>query len=349
MRHITFNGVSTKTLGITVASGDIGQAVPRIITQSVPYKDGAYDFSRLDGSLHYDNRTLTYVFNITDDTAEMCVERLNAVLSWIYTDDSEGDNVLRDDNFGSWIFTGVHVSDTPKLEIIGSARRAMKLTVTFTANPYMSQVAMVEAYKSSELGNPKTEVLVLVNPFTSGTMSGGGCSAPKVFAAKTSGVGTYNLAGEPDFEIVADTEKGYSSPHWKHERTNEAVFGFPLKDTTSEFVQMGENCGRLITTHYVYQSGTFIDSSGAYDTAKYYSLSKYDTSYFNSHYVTYSTKSKTLETAANGYRGFYVEFENGFGTYKAINTDDTTSSVMITTDGTATWTAYVLDVGGESL
>ena len=60
-REIVIGGVSSITLGLTVDSEQslIGDAQPRFIVEALPYKDGSLDFSKADGSLHYDDRTLT--------------------------------------------------------------------------------------------------------------------------------------------------------------------------------------------------------------------------------------------------------------------------------------------------
>lgn len=336
MRHITFNGVSTKDLGITVAEADIGQAQPRIITETVPYKDGSYSFSRMDGDLHYDNRTLTYTFNVIANTAELANEKLSAVLSWVYSYD-ESDNTLTDDHFGGYAFTGVYVSDTPTVEYIGGARRAAQVTVTFTADPYMKLLNPIEAITSEDLNGSTDEVLVIIN---AGVGDNG--STPRLFAMTTE-AGTYDLTEEPDFTLTN------GKPYWKHERELDTVFAFPIKDIKHEFVMMGRNCGRYDGYHYLYKNGAFYSSSGTYGTATYYANETYTTSYFNSNLVKYATIIKELDTPTGYYQGMSVEFSGGSGTVTTFKADSDTTAVHIKCDSGVTWTAYATDSGKERL
>lgn len=131
IKNIAFNGKSTAELGITVASGNWGQPKPRIITESVPYRDGSYDFSATDGSVHYDNRTLKYVFNIIGSTAEAAAAKLSAVMEWLF---SEGDGNLYDEYMPDWYFREVRCTGV-SYEFIGQARRAIRLTAELTAAP----------------------------------------------------------------------------------------------------------------------------------------------------------------------------------------------------------------------
>jgi len=336
LRHITFNGVSTGDLGITVAEADIGQAVPRIITESVPYKDGAYDFSRIDGGLHYDNRTLTYKFNIIAKTAELASTKLADVLSWVYSYD-ESNNTLSDEHFGNYAFTGVSVCDTPTVEYKGGARRAMVLTVKFTADPYMQLLNPVEAIKSSDLNGSTDEILVIVNANV-----GTNGDTPKLFAVTTD-AGSYDLSDEPDFTLTSETNGGIT-PYWTHSRTLDTVFAFPVM-SKYDFPKLGAPCGRYGNYVYIYQNGAATGGTVSY----YNSGGEYTEEFFNTNLVKYSTISKTLDTPTDYYKGMTVHFTGGTGTVTTINADKNTTTVRIKCDSGVSWTAYATDNGGKRL
>lgn len=130
IRTITYNSVSTAALGITIADGSWGQPVPRIVQESVPYRDGTYDFSTV-GGLHYDNRTLEYTINIIGSNDIEAAAKLSDVLAWLYSD---GDGILSDDNLPGWYFREVRCTEV-SYEFVGTARRAIRLTAKLTAAP----------------------------------------------------------------------------------------------------------------------------------------------------------------------------------------------------------------------
>lgn len=63
--YIIFNNINSKDEGIQIISYDLGAPTPKIVTETVPYMNGEYDFSRLNNTLYYNSRTLTVTFQIT--------------------------------------------------------------------------------------------------------------------------------------------------------------------------------------------------------------------------------------------------------------------------------------------
>jgi hypothetical protein len=129
---MTFNGRKPEDYGAILASITEAMPAPRTITDSVPYRDGVYDFSRFDGSLHYDNRTISCVFNIVGDTASEAADILSKIAAWLYTD---GDNTLVDNHDPDWVYeevacTGIEIS------YLLSDKSALQATATLSAAPY---------------------------------------------------------------------------------------------------------------------------------------------------------------------------------------------------------------------
>lgn len=135
MKGITFLGKhSYKDLGITMPpQREIG--IPNKIKNKrrVPFSNVIYDFSRLYGEETYEERTLTYNFNIGGIRAtkeQMTAERTQ-IVNWLMH--SEGKQPLYDDTIPGWHFLA---------EVEGNMSfqenwRTGVLTVTFTAYPFM--------------------------------------------------------------------------------------------------------------------------------------------------------------------------------------------------------------------
>jgi hypothetical protein len=96
--------------------------------------DGTYDFSKIDGKMHYDDRTLTYAFRIHGESRADVEEKCSAVREWIT---SAVGAELYDDDFPEWHFTNVTVSAFGDLEYASRNGRNATLTVTLSADPYM--------------------------------------------------------------------------------------------------------------------------------------------------------------------------------------------------------------------
>lgn len=137
-REIVIGGVSSLTLGLTVDSEQslIGDAQPRYIVEALPYKDGSLDFSKADGSLHYDDRTLTYVFNVKATTPAALESKRSQVVTWLMAG-AGGD--LIDSYRPGYKFTGIR----PKVNsvtIVSRNHTICKIQAVIAAAPYMVSV-----------------------------------------------------------------------------------------------------------------------------------------------------------------------------------------------------------------
>ena len=137
-RQIRFGGRwSGDDLGVEITAGGFSEPQPRILRETVAGMDGSYDFSRMDGSLHYDDREGSYTFHITGRTSGEAADKKSALLDWIYSGSTE----LYDENIEGYMYTGVSCTGIDEPKIIGTARREIDLTVRFTAAPYMRSVS----------------------------------------------------------------------------------------------------------------------------------------------------------------------------------------------------------------
>lgn len=131
-KSMMFNGHRPEEYGAVLASITSTLPAPRQITDTVPYRDGVYDFSRFDGSLHYDNRTITCVFNIVASDTDELNDRLGKLNDWLYSD---GDGMLYDDHDAFWHYEEVYCTDIQKALILAD-QTAMQVTATMSAYPY---------------------------------------------------------------------------------------------------------------------------------------------------------------------------------------------------------------------
>ncbi|MGL5414586.1 MAG: hypothetical protein ACRDAU_02885 [Clostridium sp.] len=61
--YIIFNKGNSLEMGFKITSYDIGSPTPKITTENVPYMNGEYDFSTLNGVQYYNSRTITIEFS----------------------------------------------------------------------------------------------------------------------------------------------------------------------------------------------------------------------------------------------------------------------------------------------
>lgn len=84
--------------GQCIASRDSGVPTKKMATKTVPFMNGFYDFSKIYGSLAYESREVTYVFDIVGENRCDLQEQRSDFLDWltsvhnadIYDDDLNG-------------------------------------------------------------------------------------------------------------------------------------------------------------------------------------------------------------------------------------------------------------------
>jgi hypothetical protein len=133
IKQIKFNDkYSYDDFGVVLSESSYSKPVPKMITETVPFKDGQWDFSRIDGKLHYENITLTFVFHIVEENAVDADNVLSEITSWLFSFYGN----LYDEHFDDWHFASAACTGIEH-EYLLPDRTAIKVTATFTASPYM--------------------------------------------------------------------------------------------------------------------------------------------------------------------------------------------------------------------
>lgn len=128
---ITFNGKhSYNNFGLTVASKNIGNPTKIKRKERVPFSNQIYDFSNLYGGQEYEERPLTYVFNLRNyDKIDLSYMKIE-VLNWLMN--TNGKVILKDDYIPNYYFMA-EVEEAPNFN---EMKYGGTLTVNFTAYPF---------------------------------------------------------------------------------------------------------------------------------------------------------------------------------------------------------------------
>lgn len=133
---------------------EIGDPKKKIIKETVPFSNITYDFTKINGEIYWEERVLTYVFEITADSPEELEVKKQAFKRWIMNVHEEElhDPYIKDFHFIA-TFDDIACDDT---EIEKST-----ITVTFTAYPYM--IADKKKIYTAHLENEDAVELVVFN------------------------------------------------------------------------------------------------------------------------------------------------------------------------------------------
>lgn len=130
---ISINGKHSFTdLGQYLKSRNIGIPSRKRVTGTVPYMNGYYDFSALNGEPAYDERTLEYTFDIMEDTPEAVEMTKNNIISWAM---GAVESKIYDDYDPDHYFIGSY-SEAEFTEDDDLPEEGGELTITFAAQPY---------------------------------------------------------------------------------------------------------------------------------------------------------------------------------------------------------------------
>lgn len=134
-RHITFNGAdSLADLGVCIDSEMTITPDPeqRYTYDTVPFHDGVYNSSAVNGRTYFEPLTLTYVFVLhgTDRQAVQAL-RKQIINTW---SGAVGD--LMDSDMPGWKYTNAMIVGEPTLDYFSRAFANARFTVKFTCDPY---------------------------------------------------------------------------------------------------------------------------------------------------------------------------------------------------------------------
>lgn len=138
-RSITFNNVNSLTgFGVVINSEKTILPDPeqRYTYDTVPFRDGVYNSSAVNGKTFYEPITLTYVF-ILHASSRAAVQSLRKQIinTWSGTVGN-----LTDSDMPGWKYTNAMLIGEPRLEYYSRNFTNAELTLTFTADPYMQNL-----------------------------------------------------------------------------------------------------------------------------------------------------------------------------------------------------------------
>lgn len=157
MKQLVINGKkSYDDFGVCIATRKISQPKKKTIKESVPFSNVTYDFSKIDGEIYWEERTLTYTFDIAEFTTEEMEDVKGKLLDWLL---NVHDADIYDPYIPDYHFHGSYDSDSWD-EDFGSGT----LNVSFTVYPYKisnENENIVEKIGVSEDGNVKENFIGL--------------------------------------------------------------------------------------------------------------------------------------------------------------------------------------------
>lgn len=121
---------SCKDFGTCYALKEVSSPVKRVITESVPYRNGRYDFSDLEGEPFYENRELKYTFDFIGDRPQEVQKQLDDFTAWIIETTNEE---IYDDEMPYYHWYGSCDSTSPSYDESGLAA---SLEVVFSVYPF---------------------------------------------------------------------------------------------------------------------------------------------------------------------------------------------------------------------
>ena len=102
----------------------------KTIKESVPFSNKVYDFSAINGEVYWNERTLTYVFEITADSPEELERKKQGFMSWVM-------NVMAEELHDPFITDYHFIATYNGITIDDSEIEKSTIEVNFTAYPYM--------------------------------------------------------------------------------------------------------------------------------------------------------------------------------------------------------------------
>ena len=108
----------------------IGSPKKKSIKDTVPFSNITYDFSKIDGELYWEERTLSYVFEMDALTPEELEEKKIAFKTWVM-------NVFKEELHDPFIEEYHFMATFDDITFDDSEIEKTTITVTFSAYPFM--------------------------------------------------------------------------------------------------------------------------------------------------------------------------------------------------------------------
>jgi len=113
-----------------VKERSIGSPKKKIIKETVPFSNITYDFSKVDGELHWQERTLPYIFEMDAVSPEELEEKKIDFKIWVM-------NVFEEELQDPFIEDYHFIATFESIDFDDSEIEKTTITVTFTAYPFM--------------------------------------------------------------------------------------------------------------------------------------------------------------------------------------------------------------------
>lgn len=124
------------------------------IKETVPFSNQTYDFSAINGEVYWEERELTYVFEITASSAEELEAKKQPFVSWVM-------NVMNEEIHDPFIENYHFIGTFADIEEDDSEFEKSTITVKFTAYPYM--LANIKTSFSDRVASDSPFDMVIIN------------------------------------------------------------------------------------------------------------------------------------------------------------------------------------------
>ena len=242
LRNVTYNGVnSLSNLGVVITTDttNVGELTPKSNTESLPFTHGDIDFTRIDGTLYYEARRLTYRFKCLAEDIDDLITMEQGVYNWL---NSSGSFTIQDSDYPGYEFRDCvlkNVSWEPGENMIGC--EYSYITAEFDCYPLMYKIGSVnervlkftdkltgagnatiavnnDAYTLTTSGGStvtgtlptgerKYRIIAYSEQIPTITLGGASVQEDSVFTLPASGTITISGAGQGYFELWHDTRE----------------------------------------------------------------------------------------------------------------------------------------------
>lgn len=124
------NKYSYDDFDANVRERTIGSPSKKIIKDTVPFSNTTHDFSKIDGELYWEERSLTYIFEMDAMSPEELEEKKIDFKTWVM-------NVFNEKLYDPFIEDYHFIATFADIDFDDSEIEKTTVTVTFTAYPFM--------------------------------------------------------------------------------------------------------------------------------------------------------------------------------------------------------------------
>lgn len=192
---------SVTDFGACYASRNTGVPSKKSVTATVPYMSGFYDLSDLYGGVAYENREVTYSFDLLEDTPEELQAAKSELLAWL---SQINDEHISDDDMSGRHFIGSF--DSASFDE-GDEGLSGTLEVTFLCQPFLED----DEATTQTLTEGSNTVTVSGQPVNAYAVCAEG-SATLTFSGSAQAVTTTQIRVSPQLKSGENTVTVSGSP-----------------------------------------------------------------------------------------------------------------------------------------